>query len=83
MKGGILRALRRRADLRFPVTIVVLAVLYAAMGIAALSVAVGATAFVWSHVGAYAAAVVGGAVTFAVSYVGVRVVDAVTSGGNE
>lgn len=83
MKGDILRSLRRRADLRFPVTIVVLAVLYGSMAIASLSVAFGATAFVWAHVGPYAAATVGGVITFAVAFVAVRVVDAVTSGGNE
>jgi len=83
MRDAILSALRRRGDLRVPVSVAVLAVLYAALGISALVVAFGATMFVWSRVGPYAAAVVGGLVTFGVAYVGIRVVDAVTGGRNE
>lgn len=83
MRDAIISALRRRADLRVPVSIVVLAVLYATLGISALSVAFGATMFVWSRVGVYAAAVVGGLVTFAFAYVGLRVIDAIRNGGRE
>jgi len=58
----------------------VLALLYVAVGVGALSVGVGATALAASHGGVHAGFVVGGVFVFVVGFVGIRVVDVVGTG---
>lgn len=61
-----------------PVVAVVMATLYAFVGVGALSVGYGATSLAAAYGGIHAGFIVGGVFTFAYGYVGVRVVDAVT-----